>query len=170
MATVRWHLDELTGETLTLRLYSPTSGTIANTGGDVMTEAGDGLFSATVGETLTGWYKAYADDDGGDVAASGWINMSDANPIVVENMTANSTTGAGAINYEHSVTDDEDAPLDGVEVWVTTDEVGTNVVAGTKSTDALGKVTFMLDAGTYYFWHQLSGYDFPTDPVEETVS
>src|SRR5688572_14820279 len=84
MATVRWHLDELTGSTLTLRLYPLTSGSIANgASGDAMTESGDGLFSATVAESLTGWHKAYADEAGVPVATA-WVNMSDANPVVNE--------------------------------------------------------------------------------------
>lgn len=91
MATVKWHLDELTGETLTLRLYPLGSGTIANTGGDAMTESGDGLFSATVGETLTGWHKTYADRSSVPVA-TGFVNMSDASPVVVETPAAQSVT------------------------------------------------------------------------------
>lgn len=84
METVRWHLDELSGSTLTLRLYPRTSGSIANgAGGDVMTESGDGLFSATVAESLTGWHKAYADRSSAPVA-TGWVNMSDASPVVDE--------------------------------------------------------------------------------------
>lgn len=175
MATVRWHLDELSGSTLTLRLYPLTSGSIANgVGGDAMTESGDGLFSATVAESLSGWHAAYADRSGVPVA-KGWVNMDSATPVVVETIAAASSEGAsgsGSVLYTHEVVDDDSNPLDGVEVWVTTQDTDPNsgVVAGTKTTDALGTVQFMLDPGTYYFWHQLSGYDFPTDPVEEVVS
>lgn len=60
-------------------------------------------------------------------------------------------------------------PIDGVEVWITTDEAGSNVVAGTLVTDALGEVEFMLDAGDYYAWRQKAGYNF-TNPQSITVS
>jgi hypothetical protein len=60
-------------------------------------------------------------------------------------------------------------PIDGVEVWVTTDAAGYNVAAGTLSTDASGEVTFMLDPGDYYVWRQKAGYNF-TNPQEITVT
>jgi len=72
------------------------------------------------------------------------------------------TTGAaGAGAIAHTITvDDGVNPLDGAEVWISTDEAGANVVAGTLSTDALGQVTFMLDAGSYWMHVQLAGYNF----------
>ena len=60
-------------------------------------------------------------------------------------------------------------PIDGVEVWITTDIGGANVVAGTVSTDALGEADFMLDPGDYYVWRQKSGYNF-TNPQTQTVA
>lgn len=69
------------------------------------------------------------------------------------------SAGAGAIAHTITV-DDGTNPLDGAEVWISTDEAGSNVVAGTLSTDALGRVTFMLDAGTYWKHVQLAGYNF----------
>ena len=78
-------------------------------------------------------------------------------------------TGSGAISFPVTVNDEDSNPIDGVEVWISTDSAGASVVAGTLSTDALGVVTFMLDAGTYYLWRQKSGYNF-TNPVTITVS
>ena len=60
-------------------------------------------------------------------------------------------------------------PVDGVEVWITTDEEGTDVVEGPKTTDALGKATFRLDAGAYQVWRQLAGVNF-TNPQPLTVT
>jgi hypothetical protein len=77
--------------------------------------------------------------------------------------------GSGAISFPVTINDEDSNPIDGVEVWVSTDSAGTNVVAGTLSTDALGLATFMLDAGAYYVWRQASGYNF-TNPVAITVS
>lgn len=78
------------------------------------------------------------------------------------------TLAAGSISWPVTVKDGGGLPLDGVDVWVTTDVGGTNIVArGT--TNALGIVTFMLDAGLYYFWKQLAGINF-TNPQSDTVA
>jgi hypothetical protein len=60
--------------------------------------------------------------------------------------------------------DDGTNPLDGVDVWVTTDVGGSNVV-DRKSSDASGLVTFLLDPATYYIWKTLSGYTFSNPDV-----
>ncbi len=75
--------------------------------------------------------------------------------------------GMGAIAKTVTITV-SGLPRDGVEVWITTDSAGVNVVAS-GTTDALGEVDFMLDAGTYYVWKQLSGVDF-TNPETMVVS
>lgn len=82
---------------------------------------------------------------------------------------------AGAIEWPYIVSDSVTSlPIQGVDVWVTTDAAGTNTIwRGT--TDALGaardglNVQPMLDAGTYYFWRQRSGYVF-NNPDTEVVS
>ena len=81
----------------------------------------------------------------------------------------NADSGAGAISYSYTLTDaDDGTPIDGAEVWVTTDAAGVDVVAS-GSTNSFGVVTFMLDAGAYYFWRKCSGYNF-NNPDLETVS
>jgi hypothetical protein len=60
-------------------------------------------------------------------------------------------------------------PADGVEVWISTDLEGDNIVAGTLTTDAFGVANFMLDAGTYQLWKQKAGVNF-TNPEEIVVS
>ena len=77
------------------------------------------------------------------------------------------TNGAGSVLTTITVNDGIN-PIDGVDVWISTDSAGTNVVAR-GSTGALGTVAFWLDAGTYYAWKQLAGYDF-TNPQSFTVS
>lgn len=79
----------------------------------------------------------------------------------------NPLVGSGATTKTITVTNGAQ-PIDGVEVWVSTDSGGTNVVAGTLSTNAFGQVTFMLDNGNYYVWTQLAGYNF-TNPTPITV-
>jgi len=69
--------------------------------------------------------------------------------------------GIGATSTTITVNDGTN-PLDGVEVWVTTDSGGSNVVAS-GVTNTSGQVIFMLDPGTYYCWKQLSGLNF-TNP------
>jgi hypothetical protein len=78
-----------------------------------------------------------------------------------------SSIGAGSIAHSITVTDGTN-PIDGVDVWITTDLTGTNVVARA-STNAFGIVIFMLDAGAYYGWKQLAGYSF-TNPQSFTVA
>lgn len=75
--------------------------------------------------------------------------------------------GSGAISTTVTITV-SGLPRDGVEVWATTDSGGLNVAAS-GTTDAMGQVTFMLDAGTYYLWKQLSGVNF-TNPETMVVS
>jgi hypothetical protein len=80
----------------------------------------------------------------------------------------NASSGAGAISHTYTLTDSDDGnPIDGAEVWVTTDVAGVNVIAS-GTTNSSGIVTFMLDAGTYYFWRKRSGYNF-VNPDLETV-
>jgi len=81
---------------------------------------------------------------------------------------------AGAIEWPYIVTSTTTLlPIFGVDVWVTTDIAGTNTIwRGT--TDALGATRNIfglqpwLDAGVYYFWRQLTGYNF-SNPDTETV-
>jgi len=81
----------------------------------------------------------------------------------------NADSGAGAISWTYTLTDSDDGtPIDGAEVWATTDAAGEDVVAS-GTTDSFGVVTFMLDAGAYYFWRKCSGYNF-VNPDQETVS
>ena len=83
---------------------------------------------------------------------------------------ATGAAGSGAITYTYTVyEDDESTPLAGVDVWVTTDSAGANVVAGTVVTDVSGEAIFYLDAATYYFWRQMPGWNF-TNPDTEVVS
>lgn len=78
--------------------------------------------------------------------------------------------GAGAIAFTYTVTDSVTTqPMDGVEVWVSTDVAGNNVVAGPTYTNAFGVVVFYLDAGTYYFWRRKAGFT-GVNPDVEVVS
>jgi hypothetical protein len=81
----------------------------------------------------------------------------------------NTGAGAGSILHSYTITDSADGtPIDGVEVWVSTDSAGVNVIAS-GYTNSSGVFSVMLDAGTYYFWRKRSGYNF-TNPDTETVA
>jgi hypothetical protein len=59
------------------------------------------------------------------------------------------------LNWTNSTTG---LPVENGQVWVTTDAAGSNVYAGTLTTDSDGDALFLLDAGNnYYFWAQKSG-------------
>ena len=68
-----------TGLALTVELYPHGSDTIANTGGDSLTEATNrkGLYTATVAETLSGWHTAHVLLSG-TVIAAGDVLMVDS--------------------------------------------------------------------------------------------
>ena len=76
--------------------------------------------------------------------------------------------GSGGTAYSITVTDGV-LPLDGVAVWVTTDEAGTNAIAGPVHTNAMGQAVFALEPGSYYAFCQRSGTNF-TNPQPITVA
>lgn len=82
---------------------------------------------------------------------------------------ASASAGAGAIAKTIRINDSSNNPVDGAEVWVSTDSAGNNVVAS-GTTDASGNVTVMLDVGSYFVWAQRSGINFPTTGTALTVS
>jgi hypothetical protein len=75
--------------------------------------------------------------------------------------------GAGSISWDITILVGGN-PVDGVDVWITTDLAGSNVIARGDTNDS-GVATFLLDVGTYYAWKQLAGYTF-TNPESFTVS
>jgi hypothetical protein len=76
--------------------------------------------------------------------------------------------GSGGTAYSITVTDGV-LPLDGVAVWVTTDQAGTNSIAGPVHTNAMGQAVFALEPGSYYAFCQRSGTNF-TNPQPITVA
>ena len=79
-------------------------------------------------------------------------------------------TASGSISYPVTVTQSDGVtPIEGVQVWITTDLAGTNVIAGSLYTSSMGIATFVLDAGSYYLWRQISGWNF-SNPQAITVS
>lgn len=81
-----------------------------------------------------------------------------------------------AIAFTYTVTDSTTGiPIEGVEIWVSTDAAGANIVWH-GVTDAFGVARDIhdhlprLDAGTYYFWKQRVGFVDDQNPDTEVVS
>lgn len=103
------------------------------------------------------------------VATFGADNTLDEGALVLLRNPTNNV-GAGALAYQVLVRrSDNNLPLAGASVWISTDQAGTNVVAGASPTDANGLVTFQLDAGSYFLWVQDPGFG-GTNPTAITVS
>ena len=108
-----------------------------------------------IGKTYTVYIEATVDSDKGGISFAFKVKRSDSGP--------------GAITFTYTLTStDGGAPIPGADVWASTDITGNYVVAS-GVTDASGEVVFYLDAGTYYIWRQLAGWDF-TNPDTEVVA
>lgn len=107
-------------------------------------------------KTYTIYIEAIVDGDTGGISYAFKVRSPEA--------------GAGAVTWTYTLTDaDTGAPIDGAEVWVTTDSAGANVIAS-GTTDASGIVTFYLDAAAKrYIWRKRAGYNF-VNPDEEEIS
>ncbi len=79
-----------------------------------------------------------------------------------------SSLGAGAFAKTVNIKDASNNPVDGAEVWVSTDSAGSNVVAS-GTTDSAGNIIFMLDVGSYFVFSQRAGINFPTTGTALTV-
>ena len=131
----------------------------------------NGYIDAAISGVSTGGVSA------ADIADAVW------DEATADHQTAGSTgaallnsTGAaaGAIEVTDILINDGTNPIEGAEVWITTDAAGTNTIwAGT--TNALGYPKDVndenpfLDAGTYYLWVQKGSYSF-SNPTSKTVS
>ena len=63
-----------------------------------------------------------------------------------------------------TVTTATPTPLAGVEIVLTSDAAGENVVTGTFVTDESGIATFKATPGSYYLWRRKASYTFGTNP------
>jgi len=104
-----------------------------------------------------------------DAAGAEWCDLLVNIQTATNQIDDLTTLGAGAITWTYTLTDEDTGnPIDGAEIWVSTDSAGANVIAS-GTTDSSGVATFYLDAGTVYVWRKKAGYNF-TNPDEETVS
>ena len=81
----------------------------------------------------------------------------------------NGLSGLGVYSIDVKVTKDGGTPVDGAAVWVTTDEAGSNVVAGPKYSNSNGWVvpapSFKVDAGTYWVHFEKSGVNISSNQI-----
>ena len=78
--------------------------------------------------------------------------------------------GSGAVTDTFTIEEPVGTPEAGVDVWISTDEAGTNVIAGTLVSDVSGEVEFSLDETTGLWVHvQKSGINFTGYPKEFDV-
>lgn len=165
-----------TGLTVTVDVYrTVTAGTTKIVSAASATEIGSGLYgyrlpsaSNTVEAVyLAAFYTSTQVDN--HMVVDRWT----VGKAAVENLDTTVSSrvgaGAGATSWTATVQTSGGAPIDGVEIWISTDSAGSSVVAGTLSTNSSGQAVFMLDPGTYYVWMQRSGYTF-TNPQTATVS
>lgn len=93
-----------------------------------------------------------------------------ADDVLVRLETPTQLAGSGAITWIVTVNNSNSGqPIMGAAVWISTDSGGSNVIAGTLYTNALGQATFYLAAGNYYVWVADPGYT-GTNPTPITVS
>jgi hypothetical protein len=105
--------------------------------------------------------------------SSNCIAMFATNPQEGENSDAKTSTldikGPGGVRYPVVVSDTSNNPIQGAQVWLTSDPAGDNLVAGTLITDSTGTAIFEVPAGTYFLWRLHSKYTIP-NPKTVTVS
>lgn len=90
--------------------------------------------------------------------------------VIVMIQAASTAVGPGGSAYTATVErSDTSAPIAGASLWITTDQAGANVIAGTLSTNAQGAATFQLQAGGYFLWTYAQGFN-ATNPAPITVT
>ena len=136
---------------------------IARTGADADTlETLSDEIAAVSGGMGTEANQVLMLEDLEDIKGTGFVK--DTNSLV----DILGSLGSGADSVTITVLEDDAVtPVADVDVWITTDEAGAAIVAGTSQTDSSGQVTFMLDGGsTYWLWRQKDGVTFDTVPEE----
>lgn len=125
-------------------------------------------------EVGDGWYSYLATAGEADTIGAIAVKVDGAGAVQQNLEYVVQQRNASCVSYTYTVTDGAN-PIDGAEIWITTDISGNNVIWN-GTTDALGIARDennnlpCLDAGTYYFWKQLGGYIDNDNPDTEVVS
>lgn len=166
MYILTYSLDADTGLTLTPK-YVDETGSVGAT------------VSSANNFEITGWYgftlivnAGYRGYIGFFDGSNNLVAMFATNPEEGENLDVKVSTlksvGPGGISYPVTVLDISNNPIEGAQVWITTDPGGRNTIAGTLISDSTGTVTFELPAGNYFLWRIATGFMFP-NPKTITV-
>jgi hypothetical protein len=173
-----WQLDQI--NTITFVMVDVTNTEVTGLGSTYTLEISKngGAFGASAGtksEIGNGWYKYVATAGEADTIGPVSIRVNGAGCIQQNLEYTIEQRTAGAKYFTYTVKDTVTTnPIPGVSVWITTDVGGNNVI-WSGVTDAFGVARDagdelpLLDPGTYYFWNQKAGYDFP-NPDSETVT
>lgn len=153
--------------TLVGKLFPYASDTLAYSGICVHQTNRIGMYLMSNVTGISGYHTGHFFQSG-ELIALGHVNIvdgqvcrfGDATIMFVSEVTEQtSLMGAGADTVTLTFTDGSN-PIADADCWVTNDSAGNNVVAGTLQTNSSGQVTFLLDAGTtYYFFAQKDGYN-----------
>lgn len=105
---------------------------------------------ASVGVRISTRYKGSltVETPGDDVQV---VGFDPAEPLNV--------SGDGTSSMSFTIEDVNNNPIQFASAWVTTDEAGSNIIAGVLTTNADGQVTFQLYPGNYYLWRQHPNYN-----------
>lgn len=137
-----------------------------------------GAFQASGGtksEISDGWYSYLSTAAEADSVGVVAIKVTGAGAVQQNLEYVVQQRNTNAIAFTYTVTDTSTGnPIEGVEVTITTDAAGNNVIwNGDTDTfgiakDDNGRLPY-LDPGTYFFWSQKASYSF-SNPDSEVVS
>lgn len=135
-------------------------------------------FAASLGtkaEISGGWYTYLATAGEADTVGVVAVSVTGTGCVQQNLEYTVQQRNPNAIAFTYTVTNvSTGAPLEGVEVTITTDLAGNNVIFN-GNTDTLGVLRDdegrlpYLDPGVYFFWSQKASYSF-SNPDTETVS
>lgn len=112
----------------------------------------DGIWFAYTLEIDSGFQGFISFSDGISTVAQFAINPSETETLPLQ--------GIGGVSYTIKVVDNTGRSIEGVSVWVTSDQEGLILKGGSIYSNDVGKATFTLSPGTYYVWRRHSAYTF----------
>lgn len=161
--------------TVELTSFASTTGTPASS--YELTET-DGMYEATIPETLTGEWYIVAKNSAGEIFFAGYWYAGQVRcydytrtttdlSVITEKLDA--IRGPGDDTVEFEINDAAGNAIPHCSCWIATDSAGSNVITDVWETDENGKVYFLLDPGTYYLFRQKNGYEL-TSPQSFTYA
>lgn len=159
----------LIGESPTVSLRQATTGFFLDFTDNTFKASGHTLLEAPLTDLSNGTYRRVWDSSTAiieDQHVVAEYTNTGSNAQVCNDILFFLTPDAVELLYvvKDEVTED---PIEGVDIWVATDTLGNNVVAGASRTDEDGSVTFFLDPDTTYFvFRQKAGFNFDNPDVQ----